>query len=407
MNSSTLPLAGLRVVDFTWYAAGPYATKALAEHGAEVVKVETALRVDPLRQPSPAPNGEMSTNVSVYNIFNPDKLSITLDLNHDKGPEIARRLIAKSDVVVENFTPDVMSRWGLSYPDLVKVKPDIIMASMPVMGSGGPHTRLGGFGFTIESSSGLCSLTGFPGRDPVGTGTLYADFSSNPYHTTTAILAALHYRRRTGLGQHIELSQVESTVCFLGPEVMDYTVNGREQGPVGNRHAYAAPHGAYRCAGDDRWVAISVWNDGQWQALCAAMGCPPWTTRPEFATHLERREHEDELDRLIEEWTSAHTREEVMFWCQQRGVAAGSVQDCEDLLLGDPHMRARGHYVVLDHPEAGRTVYDGLSYHLSRTPGRVQRYSPLLGEHNDYVYREILGMSEEEINQCYVDGVFQ
>ena len=398
MSNNMLPLAGLRVVDFTWYAAGPYATKALAEHGAEVIKVETSLRVDPLRQPAPAPNGEMSTNVSVYNVFNPDKLSIALDLNHRKGPEIARRLVAKSDVVVENFTPDVMARWGLSYAGLAKVKPDVIMASMPVMGSGGPYSRFGGFGFTIESSSGLSSLTGFPGRDPVGTGTLYADFSSNPNHTTTAILAALHYRRRTGLGQHIELSQVESTICFLGPEVMDYTVNGRRQGPTGNRHAYAAPHGAYRCAGDDRWVAISVWNDAQWQGLCTAMGCPEWTTSPGFVTHLARRENQDELDRLIEGWTSAHTREEVMFWCQQRGVPAGSVQDCEDALVRDPHMRARGHYVVLDHPEAGRTVYEGLSYKLSRTPGRVQRHSPLLGVHNDSGYREVLGMSEAEIN---------
>ncbi|MDP2953459.1 MAG: CoA transferase, partial [Chloroflexota bacterium] len=212
--------------------------------------------------------------------------------------------------------------------------------------------------------------------------------------------------RKTGKGQHIEVSQMESTASILETAILDYTANGRVRGRVGNRLPNAAPHGAYRCRGEDRWCVIAVFTDEEWRAFCRVIGNPPWTKEDRFATLLARKQNEDELDRLVEEWTKERTPEEVMVLMQREGVPAGVVQNAEDMLLRDPQLRAREHYVYLDHAEAGRTAYDGVPFKLSATPGRPLSAAPLLGEHNDYVYREILGMSEEEANEYIVEGVF-
>jgi len=428
-------LEGITVADFTWWGVGPYVTKLLGAMGAQVIRIESMTRIDPLRMAPPTRPGEFGINKSGYwNNFNPSKLSITLNLSHPMGVEIAKKLVMLSDVVADNFTPRVMPKLGLDYEELLEMKPSLILLSMPVMGRGGPRTNFAAFGHQIAGLAGLNSISGFPGRPPCGTGNALPDFGINPYQAATALLAALHYRNKTGKGQFIELAQYEATTCVLETAILDYTVNNRIQGPMGNRLPYAAPHGAYRCKGeerwrvtalltdqewktlcqdignppwtDERWCVIAVFTDEEWKSFCQAIGNPPWTKEERFATLLGRKENEDELDRLIEEWTRERTPEEVMALMQKNGVAAGVVQNMEDLMVKDPQLRAREFYQVREHPELGAVTYDGLQFKFSATPGDIFR-APLLGEHNDYVYGEILGMSEEEINQCIVDGVFQ
>lgn len=407
LQTRRLPLQGIRIADFTWWGVGPYVTRMLANHGAEVIRIESISRVDPIRGTIPFTQGKIGLNVSGYfNNFNPSKLGMTLNVSHPKGVEIAKRLIAISDVVADNFTPHVMENWGLGYEELVKIKPDIIVLSMPLMGRVGPYKDFGAYGHQIESLAGLSSLTGFPDRPPVGSGIAWPDFTCNPYHATTALLAALHYRNRTGKGQFIELTQFESSVCVLETAILDYTVNKRVQTRHGNHLPNAAPHAVYRCQGDDRWCAIAVFSDEEWKAFCNVLGKPPWTKDERFFTLLARKKNEEELDRLVEAWTIERTAEEVMILMQGVGVAAGVVQTGEDLLTHDSHLRARGFYWVLDHPEAGRTTYDGVPFKLSATPAQLRR-AHLLGEHTDFVCKDILGMPEEEINQLIVDGVLQ
>jgi crotonobetainyl-CoA:carnitine CoA-transferase CaiB-like acyl-CoA transferase len=239
----------------------------------------------------------------------------------------------------------------------------------------------------------------------VGLGTQYTDYVINPGHAVIATLAALRYRNRTGKGQLIEMAQLESSISVLAPALMDYAVNGRNQTSRGNRLPHAAPHGAFRCQGDDRWCVIAVFSDDQWRALCRAMGEPQWCQEERFATLEGRKEHEDDLDRFIEGWTSTRTAEEVMETLQAADVPAGVVQNAQDVLENDPHLKARGYYVYLDHPEAGRTAYDGPAFRLSKTPGRLRSPAPLLGQHTQFVCKEVLEMDDEEIAQLVVDGV--
>jgi len=239
----------------------------------------------------------------------------------------------------------------------------------------------------------------------VGLGTNYTDYVINPGHAVIATLAALRYRNRTGKGQLIEVAQVESSVCVVGTAILDYAVNGRVQNRQGNRLPYAAPHGAYRCQGDDRWCVIAVFSDDQWRAFCQAIGDPQWCHEERFATLQGRKQNEDELDRLVEGWTSTRTAEEVMQTLQTAGVAAGVVQNARDVLENDPHLKARGYYVYLDHPDAGPTAYDGPGFRLSKTPGGLQSPAPCLGQHTDYVCREVLQMDDEEVAQLVIEGV--
>jgi len=427
MGERRLPFEGIRVCDFTWFAAGPIATKVLADHGAEVVKIESMTRFDRLRFVQPVPD-EKAGNLNCggfFNNFNPGKLSMVLNLTHPKAVEIATKLILASDIVVENFSPRVLERLELTYERFAPLKPDLIWVDQPMQGLSGPHKYYAGYGALITPLGGLAHLTGFPHRPPIGTGTNYTDYVINCGHLFIAIVAALRHRHKTGRGQHIVMSQLESAVSILETAILDYTVNGRAHFRNGNRLTNAAPHGAYRCKGEDRdcvyitadgpvhgkkndrWCVIAVFSDAEWRAFCRVIGDPPWTKEAKFATLVGRKENEEELDRLVEEWTRERSPEEVMLLMQQAGVPAGVVQDAEDMLVHDPHMRARGYYVYLDHPEAGHTAYDGPSFRLSDTPGQLSRPAPLMGEHTDFVCKEILGMAEEEVNQCFVDGVFE
>lgn len=426
---SKLPLEGVRFTDFSWYGAAPYATRLLAAYGAEIIRLESSTKLDGMRWQAPRkPDAPASYNISgMFNNFNPGKLGITLNMSHPEATEIAKKLVAISDVVLDNFYPGAMEKWGLGHEELVKIKPDIIVVTMPVTGITGPYTLWRGFGTSIRTMAGIDYITGNPDRPPIGTGmAAFPDFSCNPYHAATAILSALHYRHRTGKGQFVEVAQFESTVCWTETAILDYTANKRIQSGIRNRLPDAAPHGVYRCRAEDwevdycampesvpdhkkkdeRWCAIAVFTDEEWKAFCDVVGNPPWTKEERFATFMGRKQNEDELDSLVEQWTIDKLAEDVMSMMQKGGVAAGVVQDGEDLLTRDPQLRERGFYVYRDHPEAGRIAHDGLTFSLSATPGEIRR-APLLGEHNDYVYREILGFSEEEIDRLTVEKVLE
>lgn len=414
-DSPRRPLEGVRVADFSWFGAGPIAAKFLAHFGAQVVRVESETRPDGLRLTYPTAPGKAGLNVSgYYNNFNADKLGLALDMRQPGALSVALRLIARCDVVMENYTPRVFESWGLTYEAMRRVKPDIIYARLPAFGTTGPYRGFLGFGAVIGPSAGIDYLSGHPDREPVGLGTNYSDFVLNPSHAVIAILAALRHRDRTGEGQLVEVAQLESVAATLGPALLDYTVNSRVQGRTGNRDPLAAPHGAYPCRrepeapeGADRWCVIAVTTEEEWTAFCRVLGDPEWARDPRFATLAGRKEHEDELDRQVGAWTAGHYAWEVMELLQRAGVPAGVVHTAADVLERDPHLKARGYYVYLDHPEAGRTAYDGLAIRLSRTPGEVRSPAPCLGEHTWQVCTEILGMNPEEVARLTAEGVLR
>jgi benzylsuccinate CoA-transferase BbsF subunit len=405
-KGNRMPLEGIRVADFAWVQAGPWVGRYLANYGAEVIRIESSTRVDWARNVPGGPKtidgkhfeGALFTNI------NCDKFCITLNLKSSKGKEIAKKLISISDVVIENFSAGAMSRMGLGYQELVKVKSDIIMLGMPVFGNSGPRKSFSGYGTGIQAAIGLNTISGLPGRPP-GINIALPDMGPNPTHAAFAILAALHYRKRTGLGQFIELAQFESSLGWMETMILDYTVNKRTQSASGNRIPYAAPHGVYRCKGNDRWCAIAVFTEEKWKGFCDVIGNPPWTTEERFATLLRRKENEDDLDKLVNQWSIERTAEEVMQLMQAKKVAAGVVENGKDLLEWDKQIKEREYYIELDHPD-GRSLCENITIRLSKTPGRVGRVGPIMGQDNEYVYKEILGMSEDEVNQCYVDGTF-
>ena len=410
------PLAGINVADFSWFGAGPICAEIMGLYGATVVRVESESHVDGLRGIGPFPPGKTGYNVSGYfNNYNINKLGLTLNLNSEKGRELALRLVAWSDVFLTNMTPRIIERWGLTYKELAKVRPDIIAAYQPMQGYDGPHRDFLGFGAVLGPITGFNHLTGFPDRAPAGMGTNYPDYVINPGHTLTAILAALRYRHRTGRGQRIELSQLESSVAALAPAVMDYAANGRSQTRAGNRLPHTAPHGAFRCRSikietpfgerdEERWCIVACFSDEQWSALRAAIGDPDWARDERFATLAGRKEHEDDLERALESWTSERSPEDVMSTLQAAGVPAAVVQNARDC-LEDEHLKARGYYVYLDHVEAGKHAYDGPGFRLSETPAQYRTPAPCLGEHTHQVAKEILGLSDQEIAELLVEQV--
>lgn len=400
-------LKDVKVVDFGWAVAGPLTAGVLASYGAEVIKVESRLRVDHSRETPPfvagtAWLGERSGTFA--NVGNAGKHSITLNLKHPRGLEVAKRLIVRADIVSENFRGGQMVELGLGYEDLKKIKPDIIMISSSIYGQTGPYgTRKGG-GPDLASMSGLCELTGWSGRPPKLPIWVYTDFAV-PRLAILAIIAALDYRRRTGKGQYLDFSQLEAIVQFVSPAILEYEVNGRELARIGNRSTYAAPEGVYRCKGDLRWCAITVSNDEEWRSFCQVIGKSDWAEDPELADVTGRLKNADKLDKQIEEWTISHSAEEVMSLMQGAGVPAGVVQNGEDL-DNDPQLKSRNYYWELDHPALGKFAYSGMPVRLSRTPHEMKR-SPCFGEHNEYVYTKLLGMSDEEFVELLREGVFE
>ena len=400
-----LPLAGLRVTDFCWIGAGSYATKILGDMGAEVIKIESSKALDQLRTGGPYKDKKPGVNRSGYFADrNTSKRSITIDMKHPRALEIVKKLIAKTDIVANNFTPGVMERFGLGYAAVCALKPDIIYLSMAMNGQQGPETNYLGYGASIAALTGLTYLTGLPDRAPVGTGTNYPDHIPNPTHAAFAVLAALRHRRRTGRGQQIDLAQVEPMTALLGPTLLDYTVNGHNQNRVGNQHVWAAPHGVYPCAGDDRWIAIAVMNDMQWANLAEVLGTPAWASEARWTTSTARHDSRVALDALISAETVKWQAEALMHVLQRKGVCAGVVQNAEDVITRDPQLAHRQHWIKLKHAEMGETIYNGPPFRFSRTAVGLRSPAPLLGEHTREICAE-LELSDAQIDELIAQQV--
>ncbi|MDO8673358.1 MAG: CoA transferase, partial [Dehalococcoidia bacterium] len=397
---------GLKVLDFCWVAAGPTTTKLLVDHGATVIRVESSHRPDTLRLASPFKDSLPGINRSgYYASFNNDKLSLALNLQQPKAIEIARKLVGWADIVAESYSPGAMSRMGLDYESLLRIKPDLIMFSTSQQGQTGPHAGIAGYGTQLVSLAGFTWLGGWPDRVPVGPQGAYTDTTA-PAVGATAIAAALDYKRRTGKGMHIDLSHYESAANFIAPVLLDYMVNGRIQHAQGNRCPEAAPHGVFHCKGEERWCNIAVFNEEEWLALRGEMGNPDWAGKPEFASFDLRKLNEDELEKQIAIWTADQIAEEVMLRLQGAGVPAGVVQNSEDL-HNDPQLAHRNFLRVLDHSEIGKHSYEALPFKLSKTPAELKKAAPCLGDDTEYVCTQILGLSDEEVVQLIADGVLE
>ena len=423
---TALPLEGLKVLDFCWVAVGPMTTKYLSEYGATVLRVESAKRPETLRRAGPFAGGQSGINRSGYFAnYNANKYGLSIDMSHPQAPELILRIVEWADVVTENFTPGTLERWGLGYDELSKVNPRIILFSASMLGRGGPMQTQPGFGAVLSSLAGYTNIIGWPDRGPVNPYGAYTDFVC-PKFAVAAILAAVDRQRVTGQGTHLDMSQLETSLHFGGPMLLDAAVNGWEPELVGNRHPAASPHGAYPCAPDtaprhsgesrnpdsngetDRWIAIAAFTDEQWAALRDMMVADGVTDAQsgEFRTFRVRKVHEDKLDGIIAGWTANHNRHELMRRLQSVGVPAGVVNDTRDL-FEDAQLQHRNHFTWLDHPEMGPYATDYTESHLSATPGRLDRPAPLLGQDTEYALREIVGLSEVEYRALEEAGALE
>jgi crotonobetainyl-CoA:carnitine CoA-transferase CaiB-like acyl-CoA transferase len=402
-NGRGLPFAGLKVVDFTWLMAGPVATKYLADHGATVVRIETANPPCRLRAAGPYKDGIPGTNRSqFFGDFNTSKLSVSLDLKNPAGRDVARRLIEWADVCVENFTPDTMDDLGVGYEWAKQVNPSIIFASSCLMGQTGPAAAFAGYGYHAAAIAGFFEVTGWPDLAPDGPWAAYTDVIAPRFFAAT-IMAALDRRRRTGRGERIDISQLEAALTFLAPQFIDYQASGRVVTRAGNRSETAAPHAAYPCAGDDQWCAIAVESDEQWRALRSALGDPEWARDERFAEASGRLAAEDEIDSRLSEWTRSRSPYEVMRLLQEAGAPAGAAQRISDL-QNDPQLAHRGFHHYMEHPEMGNIPYSGHEFRIRGYDSRPLSPAPCLGQHSEQVMREILGMSDNELAEVLVAG---
>lgn len=397
---------GLLVLDFATTVTGPGAARVLADYGAMVIKVESMNHVESLRLNPPFGGGKRGVNRSgFFANYNAGKYGLALNLTTPKGIDLAKRLIRQADVIIESNRVGMMKKWGLSYEDLCKIKPDIIMVSTTQLGQYGPYATFRGYGTQGAGTAGWGSLIGWPDRAPTSAFGAYTDAISIRY-VAIAIVSALEYRRRTGKGTYIDHAQVECSLQFQMPLFLDYSCNGRLQSLNGNRDANAAPHGAYRCKGEDRWCVIAVFDEHQWQSFCRIIGAPVWTQDPKFTSLSGRKEHEDELDKLVEEWTIQHTPEEVVQLMQSGDIGSAVVENAKDL-FSDPQLQYRFHFSAQKHTEIGLHSYENFGFRLSSTPGGAAGPAPCLGEHTEYVCKEIIGMTDDELAQLIADGVLQ
>jgi crotonobetainyl-CoA:carnitine CoA-transferase CaiB-like acyl-CoA transferase len=389
------PLKGIRILDFTRVLAGPYATRVLGDLGAEVIKVQSKKTA----------KGAESDASGYFRTWNRNKKSISLDMDYREAREVILRLAKLSDVVVENFSPRVMVNWGLTYEKLREAKPDIIMLSMSAMGQTGPWRDYVGFGPTMQALSGITYMTSWDEHSPSGLGQAYADVISGLYGVV-AVLAALEYRDRNGGGQHIDLSQYEAMCSLMGPALLDASANQRDLLPRGNstEDEPAAPYGCYPCLGKDRWCVIAVYSEAQWQALCRVLGDSLWAKEERFSTVSLRKQHEEELNRLLGQWTATRSAEDIVKIFQGSGIPAGVVQNALDLAT-DPQLISREFFVKLEHPVKGNMVVDNLP--MKSDGGFVDRWrpAPFLGEDNQYVFFQLLGFNESQFSDYVKKGI--
>ncbi|MBI4236169.1 MAG: CoA transferase [Chloroflexi bacterium] len=399
-----LPLEGVRVLDLTKSWAGPFGTRYLADFGAEVIRVESFKYPEGrVLSPEPDPTGWQRQNTTYAEVHR-NKLSITLDLHTEEGREVLKRLVAVSDLVVENFHPATLPGWGLGYEELRRVNPRLIRVNAPGFGTTGPARDYFSYGGCVAAFTGIAHLWGHPGSEQNERSKhAYPDFVTAA-NLALAVMAALHHREETGEGQRIELAQIDAAANAVATAILEHTLNGTDPEPLGNRGPNAAPQGVYPCHGDDRWVAISVAANDQWEALRHVMGDPAWARDPAFATLARRQAHQEEMDQRIAAWTRDLTPHQVMYRCQAAGVPAGVVASGEDLYL-DPQLRARGYVIEIEHPAPGRLEHPGMTVRLTRTPGRVRFPAPLTGQHTREVLERLLGLSPQEQHQLAERGV--
>ena len=400
---------------------GSVATRLLADFGAEVIKIEDRTRIDtprklPLYKDEDARNfgeevvGADPDKGGLFNNYCRNKLGVTINMRSAEGRRLAERLIAASSVVTENFAPGVMERWGLTYERLRELRPDVVYARMSGYGHSGPHAAYRSYGPVVQAVSGLSFISGLPGREPSGWGLSHMD-NQAAFYNSAAILMAIRHRMLTGEGTEIDVSAIETGISLLGPVMLEVTVNGRAtrgpRYPAGNRleHPHAAPHGVYPASGEDRWVAIAVFNDEEWSRFADAIGRPAWTADERFASQRSRWENQDALDEAVATWTSQRDRYEATKLLQEAGVRAGAVQNAQDLNETDPQLAHRGVFFQMDHPVIGEARFEGFPVDFDGMSADNWRSGPLLGEDNEYVFKELLGVADDEFAELTASGV--
>lgn len=399
---------------------GACATRLLADFGAQVIRIEDRNRLDmprrlPIYKGEARTYGEEDANPDpnkggLFNNYNRNKLGVTINMRDPRGRELADRLIAASSVVTENFAPGVMERWGLTYERLRALSPEVIYGRMSGFGHTGPHAEHRSYGPVVQAVSGLSHISGLPGEEPSGWGLSYMD-NEAAFFNAAALMMAIYSRNTTGKGSEIDVSAVEAGINLLGPLLLDVSVNGRSTRgpdfPPGNRleDPNAAPHGVYPCLGEDRWIAIAVFNDAEWLALRTAMGEPAWAAEARFASQTARYANQDELDSRMAGWTAGQDRFVLMHRLQAAGVRAGAVQTAEDLNETDPQIAHRGTFFEMDHPVIGEARFEGTPIRFSSVVQDNWRSAPLLGEDNGYVFQNLLGLTADEVETLTAEGV--
>lgn len=403
MGKDKLPLVGIRVCDFTWAVVGPMATQMFAVMGAEVIKVESGVHTDINRRVAPYMNGEEDIEkAGSFHRVNLSKNSCTLDMTKPEAVEIAKKIIAISDVVISNFRNGVMDRFGLDSDTLKALNPDLILVSSTSMGNTGPQKDYVGYNEEAYAYGGLGNLTGYEDEPPSMIAGDYADYLAGTLETF-ATLSALHYRNSTGKGQSVEVSMVEAAACHIPEEIMDYAMNRQVRRRIGNRMQGIAPHNCFRCKGEDHWVAIAATSDVEWHALRGAIGSPEWSDDERFMTSKGRFENQDELEEHIEAWTRNYTTEEVTKTLQGAGVPAGPSLTIKEL-VEDPHLNERGYFVTPEHPVVGEAILEGMPWKSSKSQPDI-RHAPMMGQDNYYVLSDLLDMPDEEIARLMAEGV--
>lgn len=399
-------LKGLRVLDFSMVIAGPYLTKILGDHGAEIIKVESAMHPDSARFFGAYPGNKPDLESAGYYLhLNTSKLGITINLKDPRGKDLVKQLAGKSEVLVENFSAGTMKDLGLDYESIKEVNPEIIYLSNSGWGQTGPHKNFVAFAANLEGLTGVSSINGFPEDQPCVYSSVFFDWLSGIYGVYI-VLAALRHKRKTGQGLYIDLAMTEAALTTLVKPLLEFTLNQRIAPRMGNRdEAGRYVQGCYPCRGENRWCNIAIGGDEEWGKFCKAMDDQDWTRDERFKSQADRLEYHNELDEKISAWTKNYSPHEVMHILQLHGVSAGAVQNAEDLLLHDIHLRARGFFEEINHPVVGKYPFAGLPFKLSDAPGRVRWHAPLLGEHNDYVFKELLHMEKEEFERLKNDKV--